>query len=82
MDQNELSGRKVATKLVLYLTENQKPSIRYKVVLHFYHTLSTLQAQGSSVLSCGLSAPVWLFNNFLEPLAASQATQNISVIKQ
>lgn len=71
-----MSGRKVSTKLTLYLTENAAPSSKYKVVLQFYHTSSTLQAQGSSVLSCGTSSPVWLVKHFLEPLAAMHVTQN------
>ena len=56
IDRNEMSGRKVFTKLVLFLTERVTPSVKSKVVLHFYHTSCTVQAQGSSfwwsVLSC------------------------------
>ena len=78
--RTDISGRKVATKLVLYLTENVQPSVKSKVVLHFYHTSSTLQAQGSSLLSCGSSAPAWLVKNFLEPLASSHASQNCDAI--
>ena len=74
--RSEMSGRKVSTKLVLYLTENKDPYTKIKVVLHFYHTSSTLQVQGSSLLSCGTSAPVWLVENFLEPLAASHVARH------
>ena len=59
LDRCEMSGRKVFTKLTLYLTENLRPSVKNKVVVHFYHTSSTVLAQGSSVLSCGKSSPVW-----------------------
>ena len=69
--RSELSGRKVSTKLVLYLTENSEPMVKIKVVIHFYHTSSTIQVQGSSLLTCGTSAPVWVVKNFLEPLAVT-----------
>ena len=72
----DMSGRKVCTKLVLYLIENKKISVKSKVVLHFYHTSSTLQAQGSSLLTCGTNSPVWLVKHFLEPLAAMHSAQN------
>jgi hypothetical protein len=75
-DRSEMSGRKVSTKLTLFLTENRNISSKYKVVLHFYHTSSTLQAQGTSILPCGTSSPVWLVKNFLEPLANKHANQN------
>ena len=80
-DSTELSGRKVSTKLVLYLTESSAPSVKSKVVLHFYHTSSTLQVQGSSLLSSGVTSPVWLVNNFLEPLATTHINQNKEVIE-
>ena len=75
-DRTEMSGRKVSAKLVLYLTENSAPSVKCKVVLHFYHTSSTIQAQGSALLSFGVTSPVWLTRNFLEPLATNHANQN------
>ena len=75
-DRTEFSGRKVSTKLVLFLTENSAPSVKSKVVLHFYHTSSTLQAQGSALLTAGVTTPVWLVNNFLEPLATCHVMQN------
>ena len=76
-----MSGRKVSIKLTLCLTENSATSSKYKVVLHFYHTSSTLQAQGSSLLSCGTSSPVWLVKHFLEPLAVSHSTRNSAEIE-
>ena len=79
-DSTELSGRKVSTKLVLFLTENSTPSVKSKVVLHFYHTSSTLQVQGSSLLSSGVTSPVWLVKNFLEPLATTHINQNREAI--
>ena len=79
-ERSELSGRKVNTKLVLYLTENTEPSNKIKVVLHFYHTSNTIQVQGSSLLSCGTPAPVWLVKSFLEPLANTHIEQNSHAI--
>ena len=76
-----MSGRKVCTKLVLYLTENIAESEPSKVVLHFYHTSSTMHAQGSAVLSCGTSAPVWIVKQFLEPLAISHTNHNNAEIE-
>ena len=78
--RTDLSGRKVSTKLVLYLTENSQPTIKQKVVLHFHHTSSSVQAQGSSLLSCGTSSPVWLSKNFLEPSANMHVNQNRGTI--
>ena len=82
IDRTEMSGRKVSTKLVLYLTENSVPSVKCKVVLHFYHTSSTLQAQGSSLLTSGMTSPVWLIKNFLEPLATAHVNRNKETIAQ
>ena len=79
-DRTEMSGRKVCTKLVLHLIEQQAESVPCKVVLHFYHTSSTLHAQGSTILSSGVSAPVWLVKEFLEPLAISHINQNSNEI--
>ena len=79
-DRSELSGRKVSTKVVLYLTENTEPSVKIKVVLHFYHTSSTIQVQGSSLLSCGTPAPVWLVKSFLEPLTITHIERNSHAI--
>ena len=75
-DRTEFSGRRVSTKLVLFLTEISAPSVKNKVVLHFYHTSSTLQAQGSALLTSGVTTPVWLVSNFLEPLASHHVIQN------
>ena len=80
-DRSEMSGRKVSTKLTLFLTENSATSSKNKVVLHFYHTSSTLQAQCSSLLSCGISSPVWRVKNFLEPLATAHAYRNSAEIE-
>ena len=78
--RSDISGRKVCTKMVLYLRENHTPSQRAKVVLHFYHTSNSLQVQGSQVMSTGVSSPVWLVTHFLEPLASSHATQHAATI--
>ena len=74
--RKDMSGRLVCTKLVLYLTESTSPTNRCKAVLHFYHTSCTVQVQGSSLLSCGTCAPVWLTKYFLEPLAITHTSQN------
>ena len=79
-DRTEMSGRTVCTKLVLHLSEQALSPTPCKVVLHFYHTSSTLLVQGSSVLSCGMSSPVWLVEHFLEPLARNHAAQNKDTI--
>ena len=76
----DMSGRKVQTKLTLYLTEQTSVTRRCKVVLHFYHTSNTVQVQGSSLLSCGTNAPVWLVKHFIEPLATVHANQNKAAI--
>ena len=78
--RSEASGRLVCTKLVLYLTESTNPMQRSKTVLHFYHTSNSVQVQGSQVMSTGVTTPVWLVTNFLEPLASNHATQNASTI--
>ena len=75
-DRKDMSGRKVFTKLVLFLTERCSPAVKSKAVVHFYHTSCTIQVQGSSILSCGKSSPVWFVNHFLEPLARAHASQN------
>ena len=80
--RSDISGRRVCTKLVLYLTENLNPSVKCKVVLHFYHTSCTVQVQGSSPLLCGTSSPVWLVKHFLEPLATTHAAQNSASIEE
>ena len=79
-EMRDLSGRKVCTKLVLYLKEQQSLS-KQKVVLHFYHTSCTIQAQGSSVMSCGTCSPVWLVKHYVEPLASMHATTNRETIQ-
>ena len=79
-DRTDLSGRKVCTKIVLFMTEKESPNLKNKVVLHFYHTSCTLLAQGSSVMSCGTCSPVWLVKNFLEPLATTHSAQNRDII--
>ena len=79
-DRTDLSGRKVCTKIVLFMTESISPNVKNKVVLHFYHTSCTLLAQGSSVMSCGTCSPVWLVKNFLEPLATAHTAQNKDAI--
>ena len=73
--RNEISGRKVCTKLVLYLTETSNPEQRAKTVIHFYHTSNSVQVQGSHVMTTGVSSPVWLVTNFLEPLASNHTTK-------
>ena len=79
-EMRDLSGRKVCTKLVLYLKEQQSIS-KQKVVLHFYHTSCTVQAQGSSLMSCGTCSPVWLVKHYVEPLASMHATTNRETIQ-
>ena len=76
-DRKDMSGRKVFTKLVLFLTERCSPAVKSKAVVHFYHTSCTIQVQGSSILSCGKSSPVWFVNHFLEPLARAHALARI-----
>ena len=71
--RSDISGRKVCTKLVMYLTENNQ---RNKAVLHFYHTSSTLQVQGSSLMSSGSPTPVWFVENFILPLTAKYSSEN------
>ena len=78
--RKDMSGRKVCTKIVLYLMEATLPSSKCKVVLHFYHTSCTIQVQGSSLLKCGTCAPVWLTKHFLEPLAIAHTDQNRDAI--
>ena len=56
--RSDISGRKVCTKMVLYLRENHTPPQRAKVVLHFYHTSNSVQVQGSQVMSTGVTSPV------------------------
>ena len=80
-NRSESSGRNVSSKLVLYLAETSNPSTKLKVVIHFYHTSSTVQVQGSSLLSCGINSPVWLVKNFIEPLATKHATNNSATIE-
>ena len=79
--RRDISGRKVCTKIVLYLIEENKPTSRCKVVLHFYHTSCTIQVQGSSLLTCGTCAPVWLTKHFLEPLTLAHTDQNRDAIE-
>ena len=84
-DRQDISGRKVHTKLVLYLTERHSPDKRAKVVVHFYHTSNSVQVQGSTIMSNGSSSPVWLVTNFLQPLAdnhTANQTDSIQVINQ
>ena len=75
-DMKDMSGRKVCTRLSLYLEEHSCPGVSSKVTLHFYHTSCTVQAQGSSLMSCGTCSPVWLVNNLIEPLVTSHSKQN------
>ena len=75
-DMKDMSGRKVCTRLTLYLEEHSCPGVSSKVTLHFYHTSCTVQAQGSSLMSCGTCSPVWLVKNLIEPLAISHSNQN------
>ena len=79
--RNDISGRKVCTKLVMFLTENLHPTVKTKVVLHFYHTSNTLQVQGSHVMSAGVSSPVWLATNLLLPIAASHTLEQTATIE-
>ena len=77
-DRNDLSGRRVCTKLTMFLSENSHE--KAKVVLHFYHTSTSLHLQGSHMMTSGVSSPVWLANNFLQPLASAQVSENISMV--
>jgi hypothetical protein len=79
-NRNDISGRKVCTKLVMFLTENLHPAVRTKVVLHFYHTSNALQIQDSHVMSTGDISPVWLAVNLLQPLAAAHSSEQTSTI--
>ena len=71
--RTDISGRKVCTKLVMYLTESNQ---RNKAVLHFYHTSSTLQVQGSSLMTSGSPTPVWFVDNFIQPLTAKYSDEH------
>ena len=77
-DRKDSSGRMVHTKLILILSE--KSSIRGKVVLHFYHTSNTIQVQGSTIMSEGISSAAWLVKNFIEPLAYAHIRANNETI--
>ena len=77
--RTDISGRKVCTKLVMYLTENNR---RNKAVLHFYHTSSTLQVQGSSLMISGSPTPVWFVDNFIQPLTAKYSAENQDAISE
>ena len=80
--RTDITGRKVCTKLVLYLTESCQGAKRNKIVLHFYHTSNSLQVQGSGLTTAGISTPVWLVDNFLQPLALKETTENQSSITE
>ena len=72
--RNDMSRRKVCTKLVLYLLEQNCHTS--KSVLHFYHTSNSVHIQGSSLHSTGVSSPVWLAENFLQPMVVEHAAVN------
>ena len=80
-DRRDMSGRRVQTKVVLYLIEKSNINVKSKVVLHFHHTSTTVQVQGSSLLSCGTVSPVWLVRNFLEPLTRTRVSTNNTQIE-
>ena len=65
--RNDISGRKVCTKLVLFLSEDSLPGDKARVVVHFYHTSNSILAQGSHLMSSGVSSPVWLVTHFIQP---------------
>ena len=79
-ERTEMSGRRVCTKLTLFLTETSSPTVQAKVILHFYHTSCTILVQGSSLMSAGITAPVWFVKNFLQPLATIHVTNNSDTI--
>ena len=78
-NREEASKRDVCTKLVLLLTISY--SEQAKVVLHFYHTASSLLVQGSNVMPEGISSAAWLVKHFLEPIANEHITANRDTIQ-
>ena len=78
--RNDISGRLVCTKLIMYLTENNTPQKKDKIVVHFYHTSNSIQVQGSHVMSTGESSPVWFSLHFLQPLANHHQNQHGDII--
>ena len=81
-DRKELSGRKVCTKLVIYIVSSHDLIERRKVVIHFYHTSNTLQAQGKNVMDSNISAPEWPIEHFIKPLLVIHMEENKTSISK
>ena len=79
-NRREMSGRRVCTKAVFYLKEKCDATQEARAVTHFYHTSNTVQIQGLHLMSNGVTAPVWLTTNFLQPRASNHATKNAKTI--
>ena len=78
-DRLDITGNSVGSKLNLLLKPENDPN-HYKAVLHFYHTATKVQVQGSSIMPEGISSPAWLVKYFIEPLVNSQIAASAETI--
>ena len=72
----------VCTQLTLNLVpkDQRDDSSSHKLTVHFYHTKDKIQVQGSSIISPGISSPVWLVQNLIEPMAVRHTETNQQLI--
>lgn len=78
--QDQSKAHSVCTQLVLQIKDKINHFISHKAVLHFYHTDDKVQVQGSSLVSPGVSAAMWIVKNLIEPLAISHVQSNQETI--